>query len=210
MPAFETLVAFTIAAFLMNLSPGPSNFYVMARTLAQGVNGGLAAVFGLATGSLIHVCAAVLGLSALFAYSPTAYAVLKLLGAAYLIYLGVNYLLAKEPEEELTQSVITRPKWQIYRESVIVETTNPKTALFFIALLPQFVNPDAGPTAPQFLLLGLIVSLSAIPCDLLVVYGTERVRNFMGEHPRASVIQNRVTGSILTAIGAYILAEEAA
>ncbi len=208
MPSIETLIAFTVAALVMNLSPGPSNFYVMARTLAQGVGGGLAAVLGLATGSLIHVCAAVLGLSALFLYSPTAYAILKLAGAAYLIYLGLGYLLRKIETEAPRPSTVVKPGMKIFRESVIVEATNPKTALFFIALLPQFINPDASP-APQFLLLGLIVSLSAIPCDLLVVYGTDRVRQFMGEHPRAMLMQNRVTGTILTALGAYILVDEA-
>ncbi len=212
MPTPETLIAFTIAAFIMNLSPGPSNLYVMARTLEQGVKGGMAAVAGLASGSLIHVMATVLGLSAIFAYSPTAYTGLKIAGAAYLIYLGVSSFRRKTPSEpELLQEMIESPEGlprnssKIFRESVLVEVTNPKTALFFIALLPQFVNPEAGPTAPQFLLLGLIVTLSAIPCDIFVTLFTHKASTLIKENPNLQLWQNRVSGSILTGLGVYVL-----
>lgn len=91
MPSAEVLIAFTTAALMMNMSPGPSNLYVMARAIAQGARGGIAAAAGLAAGSLVHVAAAVLGLSALFVHSPTLYTMIKLIGAGYLVYLGINY-----------------------------------------------------------------------------------------------------------------------
>lgn len=211
MPSIEALIAFTLAAFIMNLSPGPSNLYVMARTLEQGIGGGLAAVAGLATGSLIHVLATVLGLSALIAYSPLAYSVLKIAGALYLLYLGLSILLSKDSSASLDTQVsgtVSKSSSKIFMESVIVEVTNPKTALFFIALLPQFVNPAAGPASPQLLLLGLIVTLSAIPCDLFVTFFTNKAATLIKENPNLQMWQDRVSGTVLTGLGAYVLFSE--
>lgn len=211
MPSAEALITFTIAAFIMNLSPGPSNFYIMARTLAQGIRGGLAAVAGLAVGGLIHVVAAVLGLSALFAYSPLAYTVLKIVGAGYLIYLGINAWRAANAGTDVAEFHEDSDKRgamalrQIFKESVLVEVTNPKTALFFLALLPQFVVPEAGPAAPQFLLLGLIVTLSAIPCDLFVTFFANRAATVINGNPAIQSWQDRVSGTILISLGAYVL-----
>ncbi len=155
MPSLEVLLAFTVTAVVMNLSPGPSNLYVMARAISQGATGGLVAAAGLAVGSLVHVVAAVFGLAAVFQYSPLAYTVFKLAGAGYLIYLGVSYWRARPAAIDEAERLPVKSLGTVFRESVIVEATNPKTALFFLALLPQFVDPAAGPVAPQFLLLGL-------------------------------------------------------
>lgn len=205
MPPIETLVAFTVAAILMNLSPGPSNLYVMARTVSQGVGGGLAAVAGLAVGSLVHVIATVFGLSALFAYSPFAYSIVKTIGALYLLYLGIGYILSSGSQPATVEDAKAQSMKKIFRQSVIVEVTNPKTALFFLALLPQFVAPEAGPAGPQLLVLGLIVTLSAIPCDLFVTFFSNRAANWMNSHPNAQQVQDRVSGGILTGLGIYIL-----
>ncbi|MFK7864673.1 MAG: LysE family translocator [Pseudohongiellaceae bacterium] len=208
MPPLENLIAFTLAALLMNLSPGPSNLYVMARTVSQGTSGGLAAVAGLAVGSLVHVAATVLGLAALLTYFPIAYTVIKIAGAFYLIYLGLNYFFSSADaalEDTTLKSVSTK---KVFRESVIVEVTNPKTALFFLALLPQFVAPELGNVGLQLLVLGLIVTASAIPCDLIVTFFANRARAWLQTNPNAQIIQNRVSGSILTGLGVYILAAE--
>ena len=208
MPTLETLITFTIAAFIMNLSPGPSNLYVIARTLEQGVSGGLAAVAGLAVGSLVHVVTTVLGLSAILAYSPSAYSVLKIAGALYLIYLGISaFTSTSKPllDGSSDERKSIKGGSKIFRESVLVEVSNPKTALFFIALLPQFVNPYAGPTGPQFLLLGLIVTLSAIPCDLFVTLFTNKAATLIKENPHLQQWQDWVSGSILTGLGIYVL-----
>jgi threonine/homoserine/homoserine lactone efflux protein len=140
MPPLNDLLLFTGAAFIMNLSPGPANFYVMARTLAQGTYAGFAATAGLALGSLLHVVAAVLGLSVLFSYSPVAYTLLKIVGASYLIYLGLGYfriLFPREKNPEELESGETTPEIlveldtrKIFFQSVIIEASNPKTALF--------------------------------------------------------------------------------
>ena len=206
MPSLEVLAAFTVASLLMNLSPGPSNLYVASRSIAQGPSAGYVAAAGLAFGSLVHVVAATLGIAALFAYSPYAYTVLKLLGACYLIYLGVKYWRSSE----VSADVATLGKnnyGQIFRQSVWVEVTNPKTALFFVAFLPQFTDPGAGALMPQFLLLGSIVTLTAIPCDIAVSYGSHRAATWVIDHPNAQLIQNRLSGTILLGLSAFIIAE---
>lgn len=209
MPSIEILTTFTVAALLMNISPGPSNLYVMARAIAQGTKGGIVAAMGLAVGSLVHAIATALGLSAIFAHSPTLYTMVKLVGAAYLIYLGLSYWKSKGSD---SGGPIRRPKekplFSVFQQSIIVEVTNPKTALFFIALLPQFVVPESGPVALQLIILGSIVTLSAIPCDILVAVSSSKISKWLLKHERAQQIQDRVSGSILFAMGAYIVTDE--
>jgi threonine/homoserine/homoserine lactone efflux protein len=218
MPPLNDLLLFTGAAFIMNLSPGPANFYVMARTLAQGTSAGFSATAGLALGSLLHVVAAVLGLSALFSYSPATYVLLKIVGASYLIYLGLRhfgilFFGEKNPEKleggEKTREILVEPDTRkIFFQSVIIEASNPKTALFFLALLPQFVMTEAGPAAPQFLFLGLIVTLSAIPCDLFVVFFADKVANLIRKNRDFRDKLDKISGTILISLGAYALLVE--
>lgn len=218
MPPLNDILLFTAAAFIMNLSPGPSNFYVMARTIAQGTSAGLAAVAGLAAGSLLHVLAAVLGLSALFIYSPLAYTALKIAGASYLVYLGLGYFgvrflrkndeQSSEAEETKREELVELAAQKIFVQSVIIEASNPKTALFYLALLPQFVAPEAGPAAPQFLLLGLIVTLSAIPCDLFVIFFADKAASLIRGNERFKNKLDKISGTILITLGAYVLLAE--
>ena len=207
MPSIEILITFTTAALIMNISPGPSNLYVMARSIAQGTIGGIVAATGLAVGGMVHVVAAVLGLSAIFNHSPTLYTIIKLVGAGYLIYLGICYWKAKHGNASVKRTA-KKPLFAVFKESVIVEITNPKTALFFIALLPQFVVPESGPVSQQLLILGAIVTISALPCDLFVAVSASKVSSWLIKHERAQQIQERISGSILFGMGAYIGVDE--
>ena len=209
MPSIEVLIAFTAAALLMNISPGPSNIYVMARAIAQGTKGGIVAALGLAVGSLVHVVATALGLSAIFAHSPTLYILVKLAGAAYLIYLGITYWKSNASDgNEIIHRSKEKPLLSVFQQSVIVEVTNPKTALFFIALLPQFVVPESGPVSQQLLILGIIVTISALPCDIFVAFFSSKISNWLLRHERTQQLQDRISGSILFAMGAYIVSDE--
>ena len=209
MPSTEILIAFTAAALLMNISPGPSNLYVVARAIAQGTKGGVVAAMGLAVGSMVHVIATVLGLSVVFSQSPALYTVVKLAGAAYLIYLGISYWKTKAVgADKVVKQVKTKPLSSVFRESIIVEVTNPKTALFFIALLPQFVVPESGPVSLQPLVLGVIVTISALPCDVLVAISSSKASNWLLKNERAQKIQERISGSILFGMGAFIVTDE--
>lgn len=209
MLTIEVLITFTLAALVLNLSPGPSNLYIMSRAIAQGTKGGIVAVAGLAVGSLIHVLAAVLGLAALFKYSPVLYTIVKLAGAAYLIYLGIKYLRTKSSDSSnSTAKTKVKTLSSVFKESIIVEVTNPKTALFFIALLPQFVVAESGSVSLQLLVLGLIVTLSAIPCDILVVVSSSKVSKWLIKHKHAQQIQDRISGTILFGMGSFIFSDE--
>lgn len=204
MPGLETLLIFTAAALIMNLSPGPSNFYVLSRSLAQGTSAGLIATAGLAAGSLVHVAAAALGLSAIFLYSPTAYGILKLVGAGYLIYLGLTYLISARSMPAPGAAQVPKTGRKIFLESALVEILNPKTALFFLAFLPQFADVAAGPLAPQILMLGIIVTLTAIPCDAAVAGLSGRSARLLTASPLARRLQSWISGSILIGLGAFL------
>lgn len=209
MPSIEVLIAFTAAAFLLNISPGPSNLYVMARAIAQGTRGGVVAAMGLAVGVMVHVVATVLGLSAIFSHSPALYTAVKLAGAAYLIYLGVTHWKTNgSGKSDKITKFKEKPLLAVFRQSIIVEVTNPKTALFFIALLPQFVVPGSGPVSQQLLIFGIIVTISALPCDIFVAFSSSKVSNWLVRHERAQQIQDRISGSILFSMGAYIVGDE--
>jgi threonine/homoserine/homoserine lactone efflux protein len=208
MPSLHSLLIFTLAAAAMNISPGPSNLYVMSRSLAQGARAGLVAALGLATGSLFHVTVTALGLSVVLRYSPALYAVVKPVGAAYLIFLGLRLLLSKGASLTAAASGNCRPHGRIFRESILVEMLNPKTALFFLAFLPQFADPGAGLLAPQLLLLGSIVTLTAIPCDAFVAVAAGAAANALARRPLYGRLQKWLSGSILLGLGAYVAASE--
>lgn len=146
---------FVISALLLLVTPGPAVLYIIARAVEQGRLAGLVSVLGIQTGTLVHVAAAALGLSAILVTSALAFNLVKYLGAGYLVYLGVRKLFEKEPE--FTGLEIPRQSLrQIYRQGVIVNTLNPKTALFFFAFLPQFIDPNSGSPALQILFLGVV------------------------------------------------------
>lgn len=207
MPPFESLVAFTLAALVLNASPGPSNMYVMACAVARGTRAGVVATFGLSTGSLIAVVATAAGLTVVFQQSALLYQLVKLAGAIYLVYLGVGYWRAGPVQMNSQQTPVQHSLWRIYRQSILVEITNPKMALFFLAFLPQFVVSEAGLVWVQLLLLGLIVTVTAIPMDLTLAYGSSRVARWLVRHERAQIIQERISGTILVALGIGLLVQ---
>ncbi len=169
MPSWELLLAFLAATAVFAYMPGPAMIYTSAQTLARGRRAGFMAALGIHLGGYAHVAAAALGLAAVLSYVPEAYAALKLAGAAYLVWLGLSILRRKLEVEDLPQA-LSRTARRAFFESVAVEVLNPKTALFFIAFLPQFVDPGAGlPVTAQFMILGTIVNLTFSSADLVCV-----------------------------------------
>jgi len=158
------LPVFLLASLILLLTPGPAVLYIVARSVDQGRAAGLVSVLGIETGNFLLVLAAALGLSAILLSSVVAFSFIKYLGAAYLIFLGIRRLLTRdEPPED----VIVQPQSlvRIYTQAVVVAVLNPKTALFFFAFLPQFINPAAGPAAAQLFALGCLFVLIAILTD---------------------------------------------
>ena len=201
MPDLSTLVVFAAAALALAVVPGPAVLYIVARSVDQGRFAGLVSALGIGVGSLVHVTAATIGLSSLLASSATAFTVVKYAGAAYLILLGIHRLLTREEVVE-TAARPPRALRRIFRDGVIVNVLNPKTALFFLAFLPQFVDPNQGAATLQILVLGLIFTVIALSSDSLwaIAAGTlggwlRRSRWYLG-------VKRWVTGTVLVVLGA--------
>lgn len=160
----SNLTVFIIAAVVLLLIPGPAVLYIVARSIEQGRVAGIVSALGIQTGTLFHVVAAALGLSAILVTSALAFQVVKYLGAGYLIFLGVRTLLDKQHDTRLATPK-RQPLSRIYTQGVVVNVLNPKTALFFFAFLPQFVDPARGSVALQILMLGFIFVGLAICSD---------------------------------------------
>lgn len=172
MGSTEQLIAFLIATSLFAALPGPAVLYTAAQTIARGRRAGFLTVLGIHTGCYVHVLAATLGLSALFAAVPTAYLVLRLGGAAYLVWIGMGLMLKKAEGKAGAVQAAGAPKSvrRAFLDSVVVEILNPKVVLFFVAFLPQFVDPNAAlPVWLQFLILGTIVNIFFSTADVVTV-----------------------------------------
>jgi threonine/homoserine/homoserine lactone efflux protein len=200
-PSATSIGLFAVAATLLLLTPGPAVLYIVARSVEQGRIAGLASVFGITTGTLVHVLASTLGLSALLASSTLAFAVVKYAGAAYLIYMGVRRILKRTDKSASTLELPRRSLGRLYRDGFIVNLLNPKTALFFLAFLPQFVDPSQGAVPFQIAFLGLLFTLMGLTSDGLyaLVAGTAGV--WVKRRSRYLDWEPYVTGSVFIGLG---------
>ena len=200
-PSAASIGVFAVAATLLLLTPGPAVLYVVARSVEQGRIAGLASVFGITTGTLVHVLASTLGLSALLASSAVAFALVKYAGAAYLIYMGVRRILTQNGTRAPASQLPTRSLGRLYRDGFIVNVLNPKTALFFLAFLPQFVDPARGAIPMQIAFLGLLFTLMGLTSDGLyaVVAGTAGL--WVKRQSRYWDWERYVTGSVFIGLG---------
>ena len=164
MPDLSHFTFFVVAAIVLNATPGPGVIYIVTRSIDQGRHAGLMSVLGVAVGAIFHVTAATLGLSALLLSSSIAFESVKYLGAAYLIFLGVQKFVKREDTSERIERDVPGP-FQIFYQGVLANTLNPKTALFFFAFLPQFVNISRSSVALQILFLGITFTLLGICSD---------------------------------------------
>lgn len=209
MPPVDTLLAFLAATLVFAAMPGPAILYAAARTLAQGRAAGLKAAFGIAIGGLVHVAAAALGLSALFHAVPPLYAAVKLAGAAYLIWLGIGMIRARAADTAPPQAP-AQTAARAFRQSILVEVLNPKTALFFLAFLPQFVDPAAAlPVPAQFVILGITVTAIFGAADLIAVFFAAAVAGRIAASGRAALWANRAGGALLVGLGLRLAADRA-
>ncbi len=193
---------FLAAALVLAATPGPGIFYVLGRTLAGGRREGVLSSLGTFLGGLIHVVAAALGLSAILAASATAFSIVKYLGAVYLVWIGIRMILTRN-----TEFAITAPasmSLHVFRQGVLTEALNPKTALFFLSFLPQFVNPHLGRVVIQFLILGIVsVSLNTL-ADLLVVAAAAPLGRRLRSSARFRRNQRVASGIGMIGLGAFV------
>jgi threonine/homoserine/homoserine lactone efflux protein len=203
MPDASALALFTVAAITLLVIPGPSVLYIVTRSVDQGRAAGLASVGGIHVGTLVHVAAAALGLSALLVSSATAYNAVRWLGAAYLVWLGVRRLLARDEEVVAAAGPEARRQGlgRVFAQGVVVNVLNPKTALFFFAFLPQFVDVTRGSVRLQVVVLGVAFVLLGLVSDGAYALLASTGAGWLRRRPRVAKASRVVTGGVLISLG---------
>ena len=200
MPSATTYGLFVLAALVLLVIPGPAVLYIVSRSIDQGRAAGLASVLGVSTGTLIQVCFAVVGLSSLVLASAVAFDVVKYAGAAYLVLLGIKRLLSRD-RAVLERSRTPRTLRRLYTQGVIVNTLNPKTALFIFALLPQFVDVDHGRVWLQVLVLGVTLVVLGLLSDGLYAFVAGTVADRLRESRVMARVERWFGGTVLVGLG---------
>lgn len=204
MPDPGQLVLYVAAAILLAVTPGPGLFYVAARTLAGGRTEGVASSLGTGLGGMVHVLAGALGVSAIVLASAQMFTALKLAGAAYLVWIGWRTIRSARQGAAAAEDVQTGAcigPWKAFREGVLVEALNPKTAAFFLAFVPQFVDPAAGNVAMQFAVLGFVsVALNTL-ADIGVAFAASGIRSGAAARPALVRRLRCISGGAMIALG---------
>jgi threonine/homoserine/homoserine lactone efflux protein len=194
---------FVLSGLLLNITPGPDTLYIVGRSSTQGWRAGAVAALGIGAGALVHVCAAALGLSALLAASATAFTAVKIVGAAYLVYVGISLLRSKSSTQSPAVASGDRPTSirGIFFQGFLTNVLNPKVALFFLAFLPQFVLSDAPSKPLAFLFLGVIFDINGTMWNLLVAWSAARIGRRLGTSDQSKKWFNRCVGSVFVFVG---------
>ena len=209
------LPLFILAGLLLNITPGPDMLYIASRTASQGFRSGLAAVMGINAGCLVHTFAAAIGLSAILTASAEAFFIIKLVGAAYLVYVGIALLLEKQTNPdalEISSVLPSKTIRQAFWQGFLTNVLNPKVALFFLAFLPQFISADSTAKSAAFVLLGLIFIFNSLFITVgfaaLVMQVHKQARGKFGNASRAVRWLNRSCGALFIAIGVKLVISE--
>lgn len=200
LPEGSTLAVFALAAIVLLVVPGPAVLYIVSQSISQGRRAGLVSMLGIQTGGLVHVAAATAGLSALLMRSALAFDVVKYAGAAYLILLGIRRLLGRESED--AQGLPgSRSLRRLFTQGIVVNVLNPKTALFFFAFLPQFVDVSRGSVAFQIAFLGLVFILLAVVSDGLYALAAGSAAGWLRGRPGFLRGQRYASGTVFVGLG---------
>ena len=200
----HNLSTFLLSSLLLWITPGTDTMYILARSISQGRQAGLISALGISSGILVHTIFAAFGLSAILATSAWAFATIKFAGAAYLIYMGIQAWLRKS-KSLATPEINSMGPWQTYRQGIVTNVLNPKVAIFFLAFLPQFVDPTSDFGALPFLLLGvLFVTGGTVWCLILAGFAAVATSTVRGNE-KISAWLERVTGGVYIALGLNLL-----
>jgi RhtB (resistance to homoserine/threonine) family protein len=201
MLGIHDFLLFLASGILLNLTPGPDTAYILGRSIAQGRGAGVASAFGIMVGSIFHTCAAALGLSAILAASAWAFTAIKLIGGCYLLFLGIRMIVQRAEQLHVPSGFRRRTSAAAFRQGVLTNVLNPKVALFFLAFLPQFIDPASPAKIPAFIVLGLtFVTTGTIWCLVLAWFSasfSERLRT----NRTITRWLNRVVGSVFIFLG---------
>jgi threonine/homoserine/homoserine lactone efflux protein len=192
---------FVITGVLLNLTPGQDTFYILGRSVAEGSRAGVASALGITVGSLLHTAMAALGLSAVLAASVWAFAVVKLLGAAYLIYLGARMFMSPKLAESGMPKVQRAGVRGAFRDGVLTNVLNPKVALFFLALMPQFIEPSSHTKIGAFIALGLTFVATGSAWCLILAISAGKLRGLFLRYPQGWRAVSRAAGGLFVLLG---------
>ncbi len=195
------LLIFITAGIMLNLTPGPDMLFIIGRSAGQGRRAGVISALGIGMGTVVHTLAAAFGLSALLLSSALGYEIVKYAGACYLIYLGLRLLLSREQQQNIVQKNNESSYGRIFFQAVITNVLNPKVALFFLAFLPQFVDPARGSVIIQFIILGMIFNINGTIWNLIVAFFAGYMDSLLKARKEYLQIQRWITGGIFLALG---------
>ena len=196
----QHLMLFIVSGLLLNLTPGQDTLYIVGRSIAQGRRAGVLSALGITTGCVAHTLAAAFGLSAILATSVRAFMVVKIAGAAYLVYLGIRLLMDRSTLGELAE-LPPESAWGIYRAGILTNVLNPKVALFFMAFLPQFVDPATDAKIAAFLFLGAVFMFNGTLWCLILAWSASAMSRRFRANPSAGLLMKRAAGAVFIGLG---------
>jgi threonine/homoserine/homoserine lactone efflux protein len=208
----QNLVLFVVSGFLLNLTPGQDTLYIVGRSIAQGRRAGVLSVLGITSGCVVHTLAAAFGLSAILATSASAFLVVKWVGAAYLAYLGVRMIVDRSSglagDLDGLGEFRRESDWRIYRAGFFTNLLNPKVALFFMAFLPQFVDPMSDSKIAAFLFLGVLFMFTGTLWCLVLAWSASAMSRRFRTHPSAGAMIRRAAGAMFVGLGVKLAASK--
>ncbi len=197
----QQFLLFALASLMLNITPGNDMVFVATHATSHGIRAGMMAALGIALGCVVHIIAAVLGISAIIAQSAFLFDVIKYLGAAYLIYIGIKSILSTTPTFDWASNKKEVSDKAILKQGIFTNVLNPKVALFFLAFLPQFINTRHESIGVQILLLGLWFNISGTIVNFGVAWAFSKAGNFLKQYPAFTYWQNKITGGVLILLG---------
>ena len=200
----ENLLLFIVSGLILNITPGADILYVLGRSSSQGFRGGSIAALGIGAGCIVHVISATIGISAIIAASATAFTVVKFIGAAYLVYIGITILHKSKTEVGEIESMPTTKLSTIFWQGFLTNALNPKVAIFFLAFLPQFISPDAGSKSIALLFLGLLFNFNGTLWNLFVAWASSNVASQLRRSGVVTKWLNRTIGVLFLYFGAKL------
>lgn len=207
--SLDNYLLFVFASILLCIVPGPDMIFLLSRTIAQGKKAGIAAAVGINVGAYVHLFAAILGISAILASSAYAFTVIKWLGAAYLVYIGIKILFSSQGGIIIDGSDVKKQNYSnIFWQGFLSDVLNPKVAIFFLAFLPQFIKPGSDNKTLQVLFLGVTVNVIAILINIVIVYFSSILTNRLRENKKISGRLNRIMGSVFILLGLKLASEK--
>lgn len=204
----ENYLGFIVAGIILNLTPGADTMYILTRSITQGRKAGIYSVLGITTGGLVHTVFASLGLSIILAKSATAFAIVKYVGVAYLVYLGIKMIIDKKNSFDGNSSkTVNENLRKIYRQGVLTNILNPKVALFFLAFLPQFINPDYASGTLPFMILGVTFMTTGTLWCLFLAYAASLITKTLRENDKIGMIMQKISGLVFIGLGIRLLTQ---